>query len=156
MKKVIFVCTGNICRSQMAQSMFADFVKKHQPAAKVVVDSAGISSEERGNGMDFRAQKVLNKHHVKIVPHQAKKITKSDVENSDLVVVMTYHHYQFLEYSVPPEKLFMFNQFVTDEGVAGTALDIRDPWYGGEREFEQTYEELKRGMGSIYEYLLQL
>ena len=62
MKKVLFVCHGNICRSQMAEAMFRDLVRKKGREEMFFIDSAGTSSEEYGNPMYYAAKEKLREN----------------------------------------------------------------------------------------------
>ena len=150
-KKVIFVCTGNICRSQMAHMMLLDKNIKN-----IIVDSAGISAEESGNLIDPRAKNVLKKHGINVIKHYAKKITNEDIYSSDLVLAMTYSHFEFLKSISNAKNIFMFNQFVIKNSKPSNQIDIVDPWYGPDQAFEKTYNELSQGLPNIIDYLLAL
>ncbi|WP_372595405.1 low molecular weight protein-tyrosine-phosphatase [Actinotalea sp.] len=140
--RVMTVCTGNICRSPMAEIVlrerFAEAGMGH-----VLVDSAGTSDEEHGNPVDPRARRVLERHGYTVPPHRARRVTDGDLRARDLVLAMTATHVHALENLVggalAPGRLRMLRSFDPQvEGVSGHLLDVADPWYGVEEDFEDT------------------
>lgn len=89
------VCTGNICRSTMAQEVLQERVEAAD--LDVVVDSAGVSDEEHGNPIDPRAARVLREagHHVP--DHRARQVRADELGSWDLVLAMTHRHLSALE-----------------------------------------------------------
>lgn len=109
----------------------------------VVVDSAGTSSEEHGNPVDPRARRVLERHGYAVPPHRARRVTAADLHSRDLVLAMTATHLSSLERlaggAVVPGRLRMLRSFdPSTGGVTGHLLDVADPWYGVEDDFEVT------------------
>lgn len=151
--RVLTVCTGNICRSPMAQvvlrARFVDAGLDH-----VVVDSAGTSDEERGNPVDPRARRVLERHGYVVPAHQARRVTARDLEASDLVLAMTATHLHALEHlaggASAPGRLRMLRSFDPRSGDAtGHLLDVSDPWYGIEEDFEGTLQMIEATVDGI-------
>jgi protein-tyrosine phosphatase len=142
------VCTGNICRSPMAAVVFSAALARDHLAAHV--DSAGVSDEEFGHPIDPRARRVLEDRGYHVPPHRAHRITDAELRDADLVLAMTYSHYRALvrraeRAGVDPRTIRLVREF--DEGFAGeprgSALDIDDPWYGGEEDFELALAQIE-------------
>lgn len=88
MIKVLFVCHGNICRSTMAQSVFAHMVKERGLEELFYIDSAATSREEIGNGPHYGTVNQLRKVNIPVIPHRAVQMTKSDYEKYDYLIGM--------------------------------------------------------------------
>ena len=88
MKKILFVCLGNICRSAMAKYVFEDMVKKAGLEHLFVVDSAGTSDEEHGNPIYPPARKKLAEHGIVVESHSARQVRVGDYLKFDYIVAM--------------------------------------------------------------------
>ncbi|UVI36582.1 low molecular weight protein-tyrosine-phosphatase [Brevibacterium spongiae] len=95
MASVVFVCTGNICRSVTAERVLEQHLARN--GAEAVVDSAGISDEEAGNPIDPRQARVLAAAGYRTDDHVARQITPEWLADRDLAVAMTARHYRALE-----------------------------------------------------------
>ncbi|MDR3201736.1 MAG: low molecular weight phosphotyrosine protein phosphatase [Bifidobacteriaceae bacterium] len=162
--KLITVCTGNICRSPMAQAVLA--ARFAAERLDVSVDSAGVSSEEAGNPVDRRAARVLAAHGYPVPRHAAKLISDRDLAGSDLVLPMTFAHYRALRRQAAAAgadpEIRMFREFdpAADASAGSTPaageasrpsarLDIVDPWYGGPADYERSLAEIERAVPGI-------
>ncbi|MDO4665571.1 MAG: low molecular weight protein-tyrosine-phosphatase [Actinomycetaceae bacterium] len=90
--RVLMVCTGNICRSVMAQAVL-DSALQRAGVVGVEVDSVGISGEEFGNPIDRRAANVLRTGGYPIPLHRTRQITLRDIADSTLILAMTSTHF---------------------------------------------------------------
>lgn len=151
------VCTGNICRSPMAE-----IVLRERFAAAgldhVVVDSAGTSNEEHGNPADPRARRVLERHGYRVPEHSARRVTAADLHSRDLVLAMTATHLHALERlaggAAAPGRLRMLRSFDPATGDAvGHLLDVADPWYGVEGDFEETLRVITAAADGIVDHV---
>ena len=88
------VCTGNICRSTMAQEVLAEEVAA--AGLDILVDSAGISDEEHGNPIDPRAARVLREAGHAVPDHRARQVSAGELGSWDLVLAMTRQHLRAL------------------------------------------------------------
>lgn len=161
---VLTVCTGNVCRSAMAQVILDRALT--EAAIPALVDSAGISDEEYGNPMDRRAVKVLQEHGYEVPKHRARQVACNDLRRNQLVLAMTLGHYRSLMRLADDIELEdtshirMYRSFLpgmpsVDEGDS-RELEIADPWYGGMEDFRETYDLLIEGVPYIVEYLAGL
>lgn len=124
MKKVLFVCTGNTCRSPMAEGLFRRFLED-KGVKGVLVGSAGLAAFT-GDEVSENAVKVGLELGVDISAHRAKRLTEYDIDEADLIVCMTAAHYRVLRSLVPEEKLFLPEK------------DISDPFGGSLDEYRKS------------------
>ncbi|MDO5700609.1 MAG: low molecular weight protein-tyrosine-phosphatase [Bowdeniella nasicola] len=148
--RVLVVCTGNICRSAMAD------VVLHARAAErgldLAIDSAGVSNEEEGNPIDPRARRVLSEAGYAVPEHRARQVEATELAETTLVLAMTTRHLTALRHlaaraGVGEDNLHMWREYDPDlpEGTpVGSALDVPDPWYGGHTDFVDTLEVVER------------
>lgn len=153
MRRVVFVCWGNICRSPMgervAQKRFAE-----AGLGDVEVTSAGVSDEETGRPIDRRAQSVLAEHGFTTGGHRAHRITRAEVDEADLVLAFEPLHLDRLR-RIAPEATNL--RLVTDfdpDAEPGSGID--DPWYGGREDFEGTLAAIEAAMPGIVDRVRDL
>ena len=174
--RVIMVCTGNICRSAMAEIVLGDRLAAagthmREPDG-VVVTSAGVSDEERGNPIDSRARRVLAEAgygtgaddvsratEIAITSHTAHRITDAEIAEADLLLAMTDSHWNVLQrraagLGTEPSRIRMYRELdpaaaqQAEAVAAGRAsrsvLNVPDPWYGTMADFVDTLEVVER------------
>lgn len=155
--RVMTVCTGNICRSPMAQVVLAERFRAAGLGDVVVVDSTGISDEEHGNGIDRRAARVLAAHGYPVPQHAARRVRRGELGERDLVLAMTASHARALRAMAPDDadRVRMLRSFDPEAPVGGPEhrLDVDDPWYGDEAGFEVTLEEVEAAADGVVEHV---
>ncbi|MFF5306244.1 MULTISPECIES: low molecular weight protein-tyrosine-phosphatase [unclassified Streptomyces] len=138
--RVSFVCTGNICRSPMAESVFRARVAEAGLDGLVEVDSAGTDGWHEGDGADPRAVAVLEEHGYG-TDHTARRFQASWFARLDLVIALDSGHRKTLRRLAPTEqdaaKVHLLRSYDPD---AGDDLDVPDPYYGGLDGFEECLE----------------
>ena len=151
MYTVMTVCTGNICRSPMAEIILRAEFERRGLADKVNVESSGVSDEEYGNPIDRRAVKVLKERGYELPAHHfAHRITRDEIERTDLFLPMTASHMRALLRQLPQAKrseVHMYRSFAPNlpKPAAGRedSIDLVDPGYGGPREFEVAIDQIE-------------
>lgn len=95
MKKILFVCNGNTCRSPMAVCIFKNFLKERKLENKFIIHSAGINAVNNlpMNDSAIKALKTLN---VRVFPHSSMRIEEKDLLEADIVITMTTEQKEFL------------------------------------------------------------
>lgn len=163
MYTVMTVCTGNICRSPMAEIILRAEFERRGLADKVNVESSGVSDEEYGNPIDRRAVKVLKERSYELPAHHfAHRITRDEIERTDLFLPMTASHMRALLRQLPQAKrseVRMYRSFDPNlpKPAAGRedSIDLVDPWYGGPREFEVAIDQIEEVAPYIVDWVEQ-
>ncbi|WP_120522522.1 low molecular weight protein-tyrosine-phosphatase [Arthrobacter celericrescens] len=152
--RIIAVCTGNICRSPMAELMLAEAFDAAGLADVVAVDSAGITSYEVGRPIDPRAARKLSAHRILSTSHVARVWRQEWFRDRDLILALDVDHYGWLQQAATGQgdlaKIRMLRSF--DPAVAGRntlELGIDDPWYGGHRDFDATWDLINAAVPGI-------
>lgn len=139
MKKIMFVCLGNICRSPMAQIMFQEIINQNKLNNKIMVDSAATSNYEVGNSIYQPAFQILKQNNYKNIEHKAKQINDKDFVNFDYIVGMDKQNIINLK-QMCPKKCLQKIHLIYDISATPTN-EIKDPWYTN--DFQTTFNQLK-------------
>jgi protein-tyrosine phosphatase len=138
--RVSFVCTGNICRSPMAESVFRARVEDAGLGDRIEVESAGTGGWHEGDGADPRAVAVLEEHGYG-TDHVARQFQAPWFARLDLVIALDSGHRKALRHLALTEqdaqKVHLLRSY--DHAAAGD-LDVPDPYYGGPDGFEECLE----------------
>ncbi|MEA3415856.1 MAG: low molecular weight protein arginine phosphatase [Thermodesulfobacteriota bacterium] len=110
-KHILFVCTGNICRSPFAEGLLKKLMQKNG-LDDIVADSAGLLALP-GNSASGLAQKVAAEYDVDLSGHIAKSVKKDIIDRSDLILVMESSHAKYLLDAFPEaeDKVFLIRRF---------------------------------------------
>ncbi|MGW1623805.1 low molecular weight protein-tyrosine-phosphatase [Streptomyces sp. NPDC002172] len=138
--RVCFVCTGNICRSPMAESVFRARTAEAGLDDRVETGSAGTGGWHEGDGADPRAVRVLAEHGYDS-EHTARQFQASWFARLDLVIALDSGHLKALRRLAPTEedarKVRLLRSY---DPAAADDLDVPDPYYGGLDGFEECLE----------------
>ncbi|AYL37006.1 low molecular weight protein-tyrosine-phosphatase [Streptomyces fungicidicus] len=138
--RVCFVCTGNICRSPMAESVFRARVVQAGLDGLVEVDSAGTDGWHEGEGADPRTVTVLREHDYD-AGHTARRFDPSWFARLDLVIALDSGHLRALRRLAPTErdaeKVRLLRSY---DPAADGDPDVPDPYYGGAEDFAACLE----------------
>ena len=149
MKKVMFVCHGNICRSPMAEIIFHDLAEKRGIADRYFVASSATSSEEIWNGVGNPvyppAREELRKHGLSAGDKRAVQLKKSDYRAYDLFVGMDENNVR--------NMLRIFGGDPDGKVRKLLAADVQDPWYTG--NFDIVFREIYAGCEALLSELEQ-
>lgn len=138
--RVCFVCTGNICRSPMAESVFRARIEEAGLAGRVEVDSAGTDGWHEGDGADSRTVAVLEAGAYES-GHAARQFHASWFSRLDLVIALDSGHLKALRRLAPtPEDAEKVRLLRSYDPAAGDDLDVPDPYYGPMEGFEECLE----------------
>jgi protein-tyrosine phosphatase len=139
--RVCFVCTGNICRSPMAEAVFHARVADAGLDGLVEADSAGTGGWHEGEGADPRTLAVLEENGYDL-DHTARRFRPSWFSRLDLVIALDAEHLRELRRLAPSEqdaaKVRLLRSY--DPAAGRADLDVPDPYYGGADGFEECLE----------------
>lgn len=135
MRSVLFICTGNICRSPTAEGVFRKMVADAGLAHAIRVDSAGTHAYHVGEPPDTRAQAFARSRGYDLSGIRARRIDAGDFDAFDLIVAMDRDHHEILARMAPPAARPKVGLMLTYARRANT-LDVPDPYYGGPEGFE--------------------
>lgn len=152
--RILTVCTGNICRSPMAEYALREAFEQAGLADRVEVASAGTSGWEVGNSIDPRAGALLNRHGIDSTEHRARQMDDQELAEADLVLALDHDHVDPLRRALGPDRAEQTLRMVRDfapETPADTG--IRDPWFGDDSGFETTWEQIDEAADGIVEHV---
>ena len=152
MKRIMFLCHGNICRSPMAEFIFKDILRKNGTENAFFVSSSATSNEEIWNGIGNPvyppAREELLRHGLTCDSKRAVKLLKSDYDKYDLFICMDENNIRNTRRifeSDPLNKVRKLMDYTSRHG------DVADPWYTG--DFKTTYRDIFEGCTCLYEFL---
>lgn len=155
MKRILFFCHGNICRSPIAEYYFRHLVKEAGLESKFEVVSAATSSEEIGNPVYPNSRRLLNSHGIDCSGHKAHRITPRDYEYFDMLIGMDQENLYTLKYIIkddPKKKVSLLLDHTTEEDKSHHNRDIEDPWYT--RDFDTAWEDITTGCDALFKKLI--
>ena len=125
-KKILFVCTGNSCRSVMAEGLFKHLTADR--AAEFSVSSAGTGAVD-GYPASEQTIRVMKEEGVDVTEHQSQRLTFEMVRSSDRIYVMETAHKEFVLRLCPEAagKVFLLTEFSSHENGSAAEIDIPDP-----------------------------
>ena len=148
MKKILFVCHGNICRSPMAEFVMKDMVRKAGLEDEIIVDSMACRRDEIGSDTYYGTKNKLREEGIPFTPRKARQITYADYENYDFIIGMdseNIHDLNRLTKGDPQKKVHFLLEF------AGISRDVADPWYTD--DFDATYRDVTTGCVALLRFL---
>lgn len=166
--RLLFVCTGNTCRSPMAAALTGHLGRQLDLPFQLEVRSRGLYAVE-GDPMSALAREALAERGVAAEDHRAAMLEEADLEWADLVLTMTMQHKRFLWEAFPAyqEKTYTLKEYIqdqesSDQGPAGpdqpknpddfsweylenyfSSLDVQDPFGGDLNDYRRTRDELE-------------
>lgn len=150
---ILFVCTGNICRSPLAEGIMRE--KLEQSGIHAVVDSCGFESFHAGDAPDPRAQTVARKHGIDISGHRARLFRVSDFDNFEQICVMDASHYQKVMRHARSEHDRARVDYTLNALHPGRNEEVMDPWYHDMKAFEEVFALLDKACEAMVSRLFR-
>ena len=147
MKKILFVCYGNICRSPMAEAIMLHLLKERHLETNFYVESAATSSEELGSDIYYLAKQKLIEKGILFAPRRARQLRVDDYDEFDYIIGMEMHNIYDIKDIIGVDHN---NKVVRLLDYTDKPRDISDPWYSG--KFEEVYNDIYDGCVALLDY----
>lgn len=148
MKRILFVCHGNICRSPMAEFVMKDIVEKAGLQNEFHIESAATSTEEIGNSVYPPARRKLAEHGISCEGKTARQMQRADYDRYDLLIGMDEWNIRNMNAICggdPEEKIHKLLDYTDRKG------GVADPWYTG--DFDATWRDVTEGCQRLLDTL---
>lgn len=152
--KLLFVCTGNICRSPTAEAVMQHLLEQQQLKQHFTLDSAGTQSHHVGEQADPRTRKVATAKGIAIDHLRARQLTQQDFAEFDLLLAMDKSHYHWMRTMGPQEHIGKVQLYLPYAGIAAPQ-EVPDPYYGEMEDFEAVLELIEQASAQLLPRLLQ-
>jgi protein-tyrosine phosphatase len=152
MVQVLFVCTGNICRSPTAEGVFRALVEAQGLQDRISVDSAGTHAYHTGEAPDPRSTQAALGRGIDLRGLRARPVKKDDFDRFDLILAMDRGHLGLLAAQCPPaqrDRLALFLSFAPQLGLQ----DVPDPYYGAGDGFERVLDMIEAGSQGLLAHI---
>ncbi|MCE1159832.1 MAG: low molecular weight phosphotyrosine protein phosphatase [Burkholderiales bacterium] len=148
--KVLFVCTGNICRSPVAKAVFIKKITSSGHADKVVVDSAGTHACHVGEKADSRSQHAAAFRGYSLIGHVARQVTVEDFAQFDLILAMDWKNLRQLQNMAPEHhrhKIELIMRYAQNYDDA----EVPDPYYSDQAAFNVVVDYVEDAVSGLVE-----
>jgi protein-tyrosine phosphatase len=155
MLRVLFVCMGNICRSPTAEGVFRHYVVHHGLQEHIHIDSAGTHGYHVGCEPDHRTVAAAKQRGFDLSSLRARRLSSRDFEEFDYILAMDRVNYEEARRKSPPQHQHKIRLFLSyAENVREE--EVPDPYYGGNKGFEQVLDLVEAGARGLLDKLVQL
>ncbi|MBP3452969.1 MAG: low molecular weight phosphotyrosine protein phosphatase [Clostridia bacterium] len=148
MKKILFICHGNICRSPMAEMIMKHLVRERGLEGQFSIASAATSTEEIGNPVYPPARAELARQGIPVEKRGARQLTRRDYADYDLLIGMDNANIRNMHRMLggdPEGKIHRLMDFTDRPG------EVSDPWYSD--RFDIAYRDIREGCEKLLAYI---
>ncbi len=152
MIRILFVCTGNICRSPTAEGVFRHLATAAGLENWFYIDSAGTDAHHKGESPDPRAIKVANSNGISLDGIRSRPLRAEDFAAFDYIYAMDSGHLFEISERAPQDRTMRIEMFLSaldDED----RLDVPDPWYGDITDFQHSFALINEGAQALLKRL---
>lgn len=152
MFKVLFVCTGNICRSPTAEGVFRTLVAREGLDDRIEAASAGVAGYHVGEPPDPRSQDAALARGYDMSAQRARRVSAEDFHHYDMILAMDSGHHRSLERLAPPgtrDRLSMFLAWAPHLGIE----NVPDPYYGDGQGFEDVLDMAEAASQGLLDHI---
>ena len=153
MVSVLFVCTGNICRSPTAEGVFRAQVEEAGLTEVFLIDSAGTHDYHVGRPPDARAQHAAMGRGIDIGWQRARHVEKTDFEAFDYILAMDQYNIDCLS-EICPSRFSQRMQLLLDY-TDNQETEVPDPYQGGREDFDLAYELIEVAAANFLKTVIQ-
>ena len=139
---VLFVCTGNICRSPTAEGVFRNLVQRAEPEEQILIESAGTISFHTGEAPDSRTQECARKRSIDLSNLRARQINAQDFDTADFLIALDRSHLEAMQEQAP-EDCTATICLLMDYAPQSDVEDVPDPYYSGPGGFEEVLDMIE-------------
>ncbi|MCB1890187.1 MAG: low molecular weight phosphotyrosine protein phosphatase [Rhodocyclaceae bacterium] len=150
--RVLFVCTGNICRSPTADGVARHWIRRLGLEREIEVDSAGTTGYHAGERPDPRTCKAAARRGYDLGKLRARRLAQEDFERFDLLLAMDDGHLAILQDKCPPHLAHKLDRFMA-YAREHDETEVPDPYYGGARGFDVVLDLIEDGVRGLLDSL---
>ncbi len=152
--RVVFVCTGNICRSPMADVVFRAIAAREGLADRIASSSAGTGEWHVGERADERTRSALTKRGYDGDAHRARQFANRDFHDNDLIIALDRSHERILQsWAADEDEADRIALLLPFDPAAGGQLDVQDPYYADQAMFDEVLVTIERAVEALFAQL---
>ena len=149
--KVLFVCTGNICRSPSADGILRHKLIEASLNKNILTDSVGTHSYHVGEPPTSTGLTLAAKRGYDYSDLRARQLSVRDFEEFDLILAMDFGHMEIIQAKCPPQYQHKLNMFLDFSDAADK--EVQDPYYGGPQDYETMLDVIEAGVTDLITHL---